>query len=111
MSMKITQIFTRATAISFVLSVAVLGAFAQTGVIDKVWVEYGAKVKGETGIRIHTRFSVKNALNVVCVIQASVERSDGHSLKSRTNTYATKDGTKVLISKPFTPPFEPADYS
>ena len=80
------------------------------GVIDKVWVEYGVKVKRETGIRIHTRFSVKNALNVECVIQASVERSDGHSLSSRTNTYATKDGKKVLISKPFTPPFEPADY-
>jgi hypothetical protein len=86
-------------------------AFAAVeGAIEKVWVEYGINVKGETGIRIHTKFSVKNALNVQCVIQASVQRSDGHSFSSSSNTYATKDGKAVLISKPFTPPFDPAVY-
>lgn len=87
-------------------------AFAAVeGAIEKVWVQYGIKVKGETGIRIHTKFSVKNALNVQCVIQASVQRSDGHSFLSSPNTYATKDGKAVLISKPFTPPFDPTAYS
>jgi hypothetical protein len=86
-------------------------AFAAVeGAIEKVWVEYGIKVKGETGIRIHTKFSVKNALNVQCVIQASVQRSDGHSFLSSPNTYATKDGKAVLISKPFIPPFDPTVY-
>jgi len=81
------------------------------GAIEKVWIEYGVKVKGETGIRIHTRFSVKNALGVECVIQANVQRSDGHSFLSSRNTYATKNGQAVLISKPFTPPYDPADYA
>ncbi len=93
-----------------VLALLPISAQATEGVIDKVWVEYGVKVKGETGIRIHTKFSVKNALNVKCAIQASVERSDGHSFLSSRNTYATKDGKAVIISKPFTPPFDPANY-
>ena len=80
------------------------------GAIEKIWVEYGVKVKDETGIRIHTKFSVKNSLNVECVIQANVQRADGHSFLSKSNTYATKDGKAVLISKPFTPPYDPADY-
>lgn len=80
------------------------------GAIEKVWIEYGVKVKGETGIRIHTKFSVKNVLGVECVIQANVQRSDGHSFLSSRNTYATKNGQAVLISKPFTPPYDPAEY-
>jgi len=56
------------------------------GAIDKVWIEYGVKVKDEIGIRIHTKFTVKNALNLECVIQANVERSDGHSLFSKGNS-------------------------
>jgi hypothetical protein len=35
---------------------------------------------------------------------------DGRSFTSNGNTYATKDGKAVLISKPFTPPFGSADY-
>ncbi len=100
-----------AATISVGHSFAALGAFAQTGVLEKVWVEYGVKVNGETGIRIHTKFSIKNALNTECVIQANVQRSDGRSFRSSFNTYATKDGQAVLISKPFTPPFDPADYA
>lgn len=80
------------------------------GAIEKVWIEYGVKVKGETGIRIHAKFLVKNALNVGCSIQATVERADGNSmlLKSVSNVY--KVDKKVLVLKTFTPPYDPATY-
>ncbi|MEP6787351.1 MAG: hypothetical protein ABJB40_02890 [Acidobacteriota bacterium] len=96
--------------IAVILQVLSTASAQSQGAIEKVWVEYGVKVNGETGIRIHTKFSVKNALNTQCVIQANVQRADGHTFLSSRNTYATKDGKAVLISKPFTPPFDPADY-
>lgn len=80
------------------------------GTIEKVWIEYGVKVKGETGIRIHTKFSVKNALNVGCSIQATVEREDGNSMLSKSVGSLYKDGKKVLVLTTFTPPYDPAAY-
>ena len=111
----------------FVLLIASMALGQSQGSIEKVWVEYGVKVKDETGIRIHTKFSVKNSLNVACSILARVEREDGLSLSFNTNhftvrdgkrvnestynTYATKDGKAVLMSKPFTPAYDPAEYA
>jgi hypothetical protein len=80
------------------------------GAIEKVWIEYGVKVKGETGLRIHTKFQVKNALNVGCSIQATVERGDGNSMLLKSVGSVYKDGKKVLVLKTFTPPYDPATY-
>jgi hypothetical protein len=80
------------------------------GAIDKVWIEYGVKVRGATGLRIHTKFSVKNALKVECVIRARVERADGYPIEVPKNAvYATEDG-KVVVLMRFTPAYDPAKY-
>lgn len=80
------------------------------GSVERVWIELGVKSsKGEPGIRIHTKFSVRNALNIGCVVKATVARADGRSVWSKSNTYASADG-KVVVSKEFTPPYDPADY-
>ena len=94
----------------FILLIPSMAPAQSQGAIEKVWIEYGVKVKDETGISIHTKFSVKGSLNVACAILARVERIDGHSFSSPGNTYATKDGKAVLISKPFTPPYDPTEY-
>ncbi|CAN5150072.1 hypothetical protein BH20ACI2_BH20ACI2_22830 [soil metagenome] len=80
------------------------------GAIEKVRIEYGVKVKGETGIRIHTKFSVKGALNVACSVQATVERADGKSMLSKSVGTVYQDGKKLLVLSTFTPPYDPATY-
>jgi hypothetical protein len=79
------------------------------GSIEKIWIDLGVKSKTETGIRIHTKFSVRKALGIECVVKATVIRADGQSVWSMSNTFATKDG-KVVVSKRFTPPYDPSDY-
>lgn len=80
------------------------------GAIEKVWIEYDVKVKGEVGIRIHTKFTVRNALNVGCSIQATVERVDGKEMLSKSVGSVYKDGNKVLVLSTFTPPYNRATY-
>ena len=93
-----------------VLSIATMASAQIEGVVEKVWIEYGVKIKGQTGIRIHTKFSVKNALNVGCSIQATVERVDGKSMLSESRGSVYMDDKKVMVLKTFTPPYDPADY-
>lgn len=80
------------------------------GAIEKVWIEYGVKVKGTTGIRIHTKFSVKNAHNIACSLQATVERADGHTMLSKSIGTVYKVDEKVLVLHTFTPPYNKATY-
>jgi len=112
-----------------ILSITSISSAQIVGTIEKVWVEYGVKVKGVPGIRIHTKFSLKNALNADCAILANIQRADGGSfafdrksdpgpgfrgtttIGTSYNTYATKDGKAVLMSKPFTSPYDRADYA
>ena len=89
----------------------VLVPAALEGKIEKIWIDYDAKVKGEVGIRIHVKYSVKNALNVPCSLQAYVVREDGHSMGyPGKNKYATQDGKSVLVLKTFTSPYDTATY-
>lgn len=121
------QIFIHSSVIAVLLFLgASIGSAQVTGTIDKVWVEYGVRAKGESGIRIHTKFSLKNALNAECTILATIRRADGESMaftpitdlgqgridkaKPTYNTYATKDGKTILMLKPFTSPYDKADY-
>ncbi len=108
---------------------ATIGSAQIAGTIDKVWVESGVKVKGETGLRIHAKFSLTNALNAECAILATVQRADGGSFAfdrqsdpgagfrgttkagASYNTYATKDGKSILMLKPFTSPYERSSYA
>lgn len=79
------------------------------GAIDKVWIEYGVKAKGEFGLRIHTKFSVTKAANIGCVILAIIVRADGRPLHDGGSAYSTSDG-RVAVHKAFTPPYDPANY-
>lgn len=89
---------------------SVLVPEALEGAIEKVWITYGVRVKGVLGLRIHTKFWVKNALNVGCSIQATVERADGKSMLSKSVGTVYQDGKKVLVLSTFTPPYDPATY-
>ena len=108
--MKLAKILTQIAVIALLVNAATLGASAQTGAVEKVWIEYDVKLKGETGIRIHAKFSVAKALNVMCSIQATVERVDGISMLMKSSGSVYKDGKKVLVLKTFTPPYDPATY-
>ncbi len=108
---------------------ASIGSAQVAGTIEKVWVESGVKVKDQTGIRIHTKFALTNALNAECAILANIHRADGGSFAfeaksapgagyigttapgAKYNTYATKDGKAILMMKPFTSPYDRANYA
>lgn len=108
---------------------ASIGSAQVTGTIEKVWVEFGVKVKDQVGLRVHTKFSLANALNADCTILANIQRTDegsfafdrksdpGPGYKGTTtfgasyNTYATKDGKAVLMLKPFTSPYVRSNYA
>lgn len=123
------RIFIHSSMVAVLLLLgALIGSAQVTGTIEKVWVEYGVRIKGEPGIRIHTKFSLRNALNADCTIVANIQRADGGSFAfdqksdpgagfrgtttvgASYNTYATKDGKAILMSKPFKSPYERADY-
>ena len=100
-----------------------------SGTIEKVWVEYGVKEKGQVGIRIHTKFALTNALKADFAVVANIQRADGGSfafdrksdpgpgfrgtmtIGASYNTYATKDGKAILMTKPFTSPYDRASYA
>lgn len=101
---------------TIVLAVLVLtitsAATAQiSAAIEKVWIEYGVRLKGETGLRIHTKFSIKKALNVGCSIQATIEREDGGILLTKSIGTVYKADKNVLVLKTFTPPYDIANYA
>jgi hypothetical protein len=79
------------------------------GAIDKVWVEYGVKANGTVGLKVHTKFSVKKAANIECVVLAIIVRADGRPLKDGGSAYSTSDG-RVAVHKAFTPPYDPANF-
>lgn len=79
------------------------------GTIEKIWIEYGVRANGEFGLKVHTKFSVKKAAKIECVILAIILRADGHPLQDGGSAYSTSDG-RVAVHKAFTPPFDPADY-
>jgi len=89
---------------------AAQGPTSVEGAIDKVWIEYQVRANGEFGLRIHTKFSVKKAANIECVILAIIVRADGRPLQDGGSAYSTSDG-RVAVHKAFTPPFDPANYS
>lgn len=123
------RIFIHSSMIAVLLFLgASIGSAQVTGTIERVWVEYGVKIKGEPGIRVFTKFSLKNALNAECTILATIRRADGGlfafdqksepgsgfrgttTVGASYNTYATKDGKAILMSKPFRSPYDRADY-
>ncbi len=115
--------------VGLVLLITLTGSAQVSGTIEKVWVEYGVKEKGQAGIRIHTKFALTNALKADCAIVANIQRADGGSfafdrksdpgpgfrgtttIGASYNTYATKDAKAILMMKPFTSPYDRASYA
>jgi hypothetical protein len=79
---------------------------------EKVWVEHDVKVDGKKGMRIHTSFTVKNNLNVVCTLVAHFYKREGAQLEGADlqGDYSTSDGHVVTYVK-VTPRFTSTRYS
>lgn len=123
------RIFIHGSMVAVLLLGASIGSAQVTGTIEKVWVEFGVKVKDQVGLRIHTKFSLTNALKADCAILANIQRADGGSFAfdqksdpgpgfrgtttvgASYNTYASKDGKAILMMKPFTSPYDRASYA
>jgi hypothetical protein len=90
------------------------------GTFEKVWVEHNVKVGGKNGMRIHAKFSVKNGLNVECLMTANFFTKDGAPLRAKArygddsagsdSSYSTAGGN-VAVWRIFTPKYNSSEYA
>ena len=92
------------------LSFIALNTFGGTGVVNKVWMDHGAKQNGESGITVHVDFNVIGLKgNKVKVIAYFYDENKG-KLKGKTSGYITSDG-QVSVSRSVVPKYENTNWS
>lgn len=96
-----------------VMSITFPASAQITAKIEKVWLEHDVRVKGELGVRVHVKYSMKNARGVPCSLQVYGERADGKRIYdggNGKNKYANRNGLSVITLSTFTPPFDATTY-
>lgn len=78
--------------------------------IEKLWLDRDVKVKDETGIRVHVKYKLKNALKVFGSVQVYVERLDNGIMLYKSSGYVYKVDKKVLVLSTFNSPYATATY-
>ncbi len=76
---------------------------------DKIWVDYNVTVAGKKGMRVHTKFTLKNLKDVQLKLAVRIQRDDGDVLSSKTAAYRNRGG-QLEVSKPLKPGFTSAVY-
>ena len=124
--MKKNSVFMRGAIVSALFAVTLIHPFAFNGVSaantvamdDPEAVYQGARivhnvtVKGEKGMRVHAKFTVKHGYDVSCKMIAYFyyDDSDNTPLKAGDERYRTKTGN-VSAQTNFTPKYDPAVYN
>jgi len=78
--------------------------------IEKLWLDRDVKVKDETGIRVHVKYKLKNALKVYGSVQVYVERVDNDVMLFKSKGYVYKVDRKILVLTTFTSPYANTTY-
>lgn len=77
---------------------------------DKLWVDYNVTEDDRKGLRIHTKFSVSNMLNIPGYLAVYFEKKNGDLLKTTNKQYSSNDG-QVAVYRKITPGYSPAVYN
>ena len=77
---------------------------------DKIWLDFNVTEDDVKGMRIHTKFSVANMLNVPGYLAIYFQKKNGDPLKSTNKNYSSKDGQTMAYRK-ISPTYDPAYYN
>ncbi len=86
------------------------GAFAASATIDRIWLEHNVSQDGQTGLRIHLKFTVWDMQGQQGEAVAYFESPKGVGVKDLNRRYYTTDGN-VCTSERFTPSYPGSEYS
>ncbi|MFI5188565.1 MAG: hypothetical protein ACHQF0_17665 [Chitinophagales bacterium] len=79
---------------------------------DKMWVDYDVTEKGQKGMRIHAKFSLKNMKDVDCFLVVNFSTKSGRKLTTTNADYSSKDGLgQVAVYKSLSPGYNDAAYN
>ena len=76
---------------------------------DKTWVDYNVTENNRKGMRVHTKFTLRNLKDVPLKMAVRIQKSDGDVLASKTRAYRNK-GNQLEASKPLKPGYVNAVY-
>ncbi|MCB1023489.1 MAG: hypothetical protein KDB79_03810 [Acidobacteria bacterium] len=77
---------------------------------DKLWVDYNITENGRKGMRVHTKFTLKNLKDESLNLTVRVEKEDGDPLKNSNSAYSNKGG-QLAVFKPLKPAYASAIYA
>ncbi len=87
-----------------------VGVFAASATIDRIWLEHNVSQDGQTGLRIHLKFTVWDMQGQQGEAIAYFESPKGVGVKDLNRRYYTTDGN-VSTSERFTPSYPGSEYS
>lgn len=77
---------------------------------ERLWIDENVTEDDEKGVRIHTKFSVTNMLNVPGYLAVYFQKKNGDLLKTTNTQYSSKEG-QVAVYRKLTPAYNPAVYN
>ncbi len=76
---------------------------------DTAWVDYNVTEGGETGMRIHTKFTLRNLKDIPLELTVRIQKEDGDTLTSNNSEYRNKGG-QLAVFRPIKAGFANAVY-
>jgi hypothetical protein len=83
---------------------------APGGKFDRIWIDYNIVQKGQTGMRIHTKFSTYNLKDTECYLAVYFQKEDGTNLASDDPNFRSTSGQLALF-RLLKPNFDVTDYN
>ena len=77
---------------------------------DRIWVDYNITEKNRKGMRIHTKFTVKNLKNVESYLAVFFENEDGTKILSNNREFRSKDG-QLAVYRNLKPAYDNTVYN
>ena len=81
-----------------------------TATFKDLWVDFDVYENSQKGMRIHSKFSVKDMKNIDGYLAIYFEKKDGERLTSNNSTYRSKTG-QLAVYKLITPAYDETDYN
>lgn len=80
-----------------------------SGDIHKVWTEHNVYKDGQKGMKIHTKFDIRNNMGNQTEVAAYFHYKDGRKLRDKDGKYSTPNG-QVGVGKTVFPSYENSSY-
>lgn len=77
---------------------------------DKIWIDYDVTENGKYGMRVHTKFTLKNMKGKTAYLAVFVQKKDGDRLKTKNPPFRSKSGDFTVYAL-LEPPYDSSDYN